>query len=266
MQDTNSAPAAPEAGRFATTHWATVLAAGQADTVQATPALAELCRIYWFPLYVYVRRRGWSEEEAKDLTQGFFEHLLATEALAKASPDRGRFRSFLLKSLQHFLANEHRHARRLRRGGGQVMVALDDTAETRYQIEPFHTLTPEDLFERRWALALIAEALRRLRADYQAAGLSALHAELEPTLTGMGPNRSLAQIGEHLGMSEAAVKVAAHRLRKRFGHTLRAMIQDTLANPADAEEVLRHLQAILAGGLTTLGATPSAGNLETKTG
>lgn len=252
MNNQDDTAALREAGSFVTTHWGTVLAAGTARSPEATRALSQLCRVYWHPLYVYLRRRGFSEEDAKDHTQGFFEHLLARHDLAKADPERGRFRSFLLKSLQHYVANEQRDARRLKRGAGQPVASLDETAETRYQAEPGHDLTPEKLYERRWAMTVINTALQKLREEYSAAGQTALSQELEGILTG-SEDSHLGEIGRRLGLSEGAVKVAAHRFRKRFGKALRECIQETVSTPGEVDDELRHLQAILQEGLTTIG-------------
>jgi len=241
-----------ESDRFASTHWTQVLAAGSEDSEQARAALAQICQGYWYPLYAYLRHRGLDEDEAKDVTQGFFEHLLANREIAKADPARGRFRSFLLKSLQHYLANRRRDAERLKRGGGQAIVSLDDSAETRYRQDPGHDLTPDKLYERRWAMAVIAQALRRLREDYSATGQASLYEALAGTLTGAGGQTSLAETGRGLGLSEGAVKVAAHRLRKRFGRALRGVILDTVGGAAEVDVELGHLQAILQEGLTTI--------------
>lgn len=265
MNDQDHVATRADTGSFATTQWGMVLAAGTAESPEAAKALSRLCQAYWYPLYAYVRHRGFDEHEAKDLTQGFFEQFLARNDLAKADPKRGRFRSFLLKSMQHFLANEQRHARRLKRGGGQPAVSLDDTAETRYRVEPYHNLTPDKLYERRWAMTLINRALQRLREDYAAAGQAALCQELEGLLTGTGGG-SLAEIGQRLGLSEGAVKVASHRLRKRFGKVLREVILDTVPSPEEVDAELRDLQAIIQDGLTTIGPPSPPCNLSPPKG
>jgi RNA polymerase sigma-70 factor (ECF subfamily) len=255
-----------ETASFTTTQWGLVLAAGNTESPAAAQALAQLCQTYWYPLYAYVRHRGFDEHAAKDLTQGFFEQLLARNDLAKADPERGRFRSFLLKSLQHYIANEQRNARRLKRGGGQPVVALDDTTETRYRVEPFHELTQDKLYERRWAMAVISRALQRLRDDYAAADQTSLCQELEGALTGSSRGGRLAEIGQRLGLSESAVKVTTHRLRKRFGKMLREVILDTVPDVAEVDTELRHLQAILQEGLTTITLPSPPSNLSPPTG
>ena len=171
MPDHASDPLVADAGQFATTRWSVVLAAGQDDSALALAALETLCRAYWYPLYAYVRRRGHGEHDAKDLTQGFFEHLLRREALGAVAPGRGKFRSFLLASLNPFLADQHDRQRAQKRGGGQPDFSLDALeAERRYQIEPADEETPEKLFERRWAMAVIDGAMARLEQEFASAG------------------------------------------------------------------------------------------------
>lgn len=233
---------------FVTTHWSVVLTAGRSDTTRARDALARLCQAYWHPLYAYVRRLGNSPPDAQDLTQEFFARLLAKNYLAAADESRGRFRSFLLTALKHFLANEWDKARAQKRGGGQVPIPIDfNTAETSCGFEPADTTTAEKIYERRWALTLLEQVLRRLREEYVHAGREKLFEQLKPTLTEASRTVRYAEIATRLGMSEGAVKVAVHRLRQRYREVLRAEIADTVASPAEVEDELRNLFAALAG-------------------
>lgn len=228
-------------GRFATTRWSLVLAAGRRASPEADRALAALCGTYWYPLYAFARRRGLDAEEARDRTQGFFARLLETEGLAAADRSRGRFRSFLLASFSHFLANEWDRRRARKRGGGRPTLALDfASGESRYGSEPSHDATPERLFERRWALALLDRALGRLEAEYRAAGKADLFDALRPALAG-DRGTPYAELAARLGTTEGAVKVAAHRLRGRCREAVRAEIAETVATEADIDDELRHL-------------------------
>jgi RNA polymerase sigma-70 factor (ECF subfamily) len=233
---------------FVTTHWSVVLTAGRSDTTLARDALARLCQTYWHPLYAYVRRLGHSPPDAQDLTQEFFARLLAKNYLAAADESRGRFRSFLLAALKHFLANEWDKASAQKRGGGQIPISIDPgSAETACSFEPADTTTPEKIYERRWALTLLDQVLRRLREEYVRAGREKLFEQLKPTLTEASRTVRYAEIAARLGMSEGAVKVAVHRLRLRYREVLRAEIADTVASPAEVEDELRNLFAALAG-------------------
>ena len=232
---------------FVTTHWSLVLTAGRNDTVRAHDALAKLCATYWYPLYAYVRRRGRSPEDAQDLTQEFFARLLERNWLERADQEKGRFRSFLLSAMNHFLADEWDKARAQKRGGGVTPLPLQfDTAETRYTHEPADKVTPEQNFERRWALTLLDEVLRRLRAEYVEEGRAELFAALHPCLVGDRTAQPYAELAEKLGVSEGTVKAAVHRLRQRYRQVLRAEIAQTVAGPGEVDEELRHLFAILA--------------------
>ncbi|MGD0252586.1 MAG: sigma-70 family RNA polymerase sigma factor [Verrucomicrobiota bacterium] len=233
---------------FVTTHWSVVLTAARSDTTRARAALENLCQTYWPPLYAYVRRRGYSPEDAQDLTQTFFARLLERNAVAGVDPAKGRFRSFLLASLKHFLANEWDKAKAQKRGGGQVMIPLDiKSAENSGGFEPADNLTAENIFERRWALTLLEQVLRRLRAEYVRAGRENLFEQLKPTLTETSRTVAYAEIAIRLGTTEGAVKVAVHRLRQRYREVLRAEIADTVANPGEVEDEIRNLFAALAG-------------------
>ena len=231
-----------------TTHWSVVMAAGTADTSRARDALARLCQTYWHPLYAYVRRLGYSPHDAQDLTQEFFARLLAKKVLAGADESRGRFRSFLLTALKHFLANEWDKARAQKRGGGVVPISIDPAAaETGCSFEPADPTTADKIFERRWAMTLLDCVLRRLRQEYVASGRENLFEQLKPTLTEASRAVRYADIAVRLGSSEGAVKVAVHRLRQRYRELLRAEIGETVSTPGEVEDELRSLFAALAG-------------------
>jgi RNA polymerase sigma factor (sigma-70 family) len=243
--------AAPAHDRFLTTQWSMVLAAGGSasdDPAQAL-ALATLCELYWYPLYAFVRRRGYDPDAAQDLTQAFFARVIEKAYLRDATPTRGRFRSFLLGSFKHFLANEWDHARALKRGGGHIVLPLDvelGDGESRYRLEPIDDETPEHLFERQWALALLARVLARLREENEQAGKLAQFDALKPVLTGEPIDETYAQLGDRLGMSEGAVKVAVHRLRRRMRVLLEEEIARTVADPRDADDEIQHLFEVLS--------------------
>ena len=231
-----------------TTHWSLVVSAGGNDTTHARNALEKLCRAYWFPIYAFVRRQGHSPHDAQDLTQGFFARLLGKKYLAGADPVKGRFRSFLLASLKHFLANEWDKTRAQKRGGGQILIPIDvATAETSCGIDPADNVTAEKIFERRWALTLLEQVLRRLRAEYVSDGRGNLFEQLKPTLTEASRSVRYAEIAAQMGTSEGAVKAAVHRLRLRYREVLRAEIADTVAGPGEVEDEIRNLFAALAG-------------------
>ncbi len=233
---------------FATTRWTVVLAAGQSDTTQAQAALENLCRTYWYPLYAYVRRCGHSPPDAQDLTQEFFARLLERRWVERADRQKGKFRSFLLASLNHFLADEWDRARAQKRGGGAPLIPLQlDTAETRYGHEPADPVTPEQNFERRWALALLEEVLRRLAEEYRQDGRAELFAALNPCLVGDRAAQPYADLAVKLGVSEGTVKSAVHRLRQRYRQLLHEEIAHTVTGPGEVEEELRHLFSVLAG-------------------
>ncbi len=234
------------AARFATTHWSIVLAAGRTSSPDSRRALTTLCETYWYPAYAYVRRRGHSREEAQDLTQEFFLRLLEKELLLTVDPRRGKFRSFLLASLKNFLANERRDARARKRGGGRVHLSLDfQSAEDRYSLEPTHELTPERIYERRWALTLLEQSLSKLRQDFTRSGKSDLFDQLRVFLGGEGQKVSYKEVAEKLGMTEGAVKVSAHRLRRRCREILREEIGQTVVGSEEVDDELRHLFSAL---------------------
>jgi RNA polymerase sigma-70 factor (ECF subfamily) len=234
--------------QFATTRWSVVLAAGESGTPGSREALARLCETYWYPLYAFARRWGHTADEAQELTQEFFARLLEKHYLGDVRPERGRFRSFLLASLKHFLLNERDRVLAQKRGGGQPPIPLEiETAEGRYRLEPIETTTPETIFERRWALTLLDRVVRRLGDEYADSDRTRLFAALKGFLTGQGDTPKYAEVASALGMTDGAVKVAVHRLRRRFGELLRDEIADTVADPADVDDEIRYLFKVLGG-------------------
>ena len=228
--------------RFATTRWSLVIAAGGTDSQEVRPAMGHLIERYWYPLYAFVRRKGRDAEEAFDMTQEFLLRLLDRNFLASADPSKGRFRTFLLTALERFLIDEWRRETRERRGGGRTILSLSPVdAEDRYRLEPADTATPESIYERRWALALLEQALRRLREECTAAGRQELFRAVEPLLSGEDSGRPYAAIATGLEMTEGALKTAIHRLRRRFAVILRAEIAETVARPEDVDEEVQHL-------------------------
>jgi RNA polymerase sigma factor (sigma-70 family) len=225
-----------------------VLAAGRNDTTRAHDALAKLCQAYWHPLYAYVRRRGYTPEDAQDLTQGFFAHLLARNAVATVHPDKGRFRSFLLASLNHFLSDEWDKTRAQKRDAGKTISFDTQTAETWLNQLPAQNLTPEQAFERRWALSLLEQVYRKLEDEHRQQGKDVLFDALRMTLAGPGNATPYAELARQLGMTEAAVKVTVHRLRQRYRALLRETIAETVTTRDEVEDELRYLVRILAGG------------------
>jgi RNA polymerase sigma-70 factor (ECF subfamily) len=235
-------PPHPPTSSFVPTRWTMVLAAASPTTDPLSQrALAELAQAYWFPLYAYARRRGLSAPDAEDLIQSFFSTLLEKKFLTAVDPAKGRFRSFLLAALQHFLSNEFDKANAHKRGGSLHILPLETgTAESRYLHEPATDLTPEKLFERRWALALLDRVLLHLESQYAARNEAALFSALKPLLTA-APLDSYADIAASFHMNEGAVKTAAHRLRRRYRDLLREEIAHTVASPAEIEDEITHL-------------------------
>jgi RNA polymerase sigma factor (sigma-70 family) len=227
---------------FATTQWSVVLAAG-GDTSRAAPALAKLCSGYWYPIYAFIRRQGRNAHDAQDLTQGFFAELIERESLAGVVKDRGRFRTWLLAVLKHFLANEWHRTQRKKRGGGAVIVSLDDEAERRFLAEPIDPSTAEKLFDRSWALTLVDRALSQLENEWRDSGKRDQFQILKGTLT--GERAAYPELAQRLGLSESNVRVTVHRLRGRYRDLLRSEISQTVAFPGDAEDELRQLFAAL---------------------
>jgi RNA polymerase sigma-70 factor (ECF subfamily) len=238
---------AGRAAAFVTTRWSVVLAAGRSDTTRAQAALEKLCRAYWYPLYAYARRRGYTVEDAQDLTQEFFARVLEHHWLARADQAKGRFRTFLLTAMERFLANEWAKVRALKRGGGRRNIPIQlDTAETRYGVEPADTRTPEQSFEQQWALSLLEEVVNQLEAEFRARNQADLFAVLKPCLVGQRESQPYAELAANLGMEEGAVKVAVHRLRQRYRELLRAEISNTVASPGEVDAEMRHLFNVLA--------------------
>jgi RNA polymerase sigma-70 factor (ECF subfamily) len=226
-----------------------VLAAGRSADAQAAAALEQLCRTYWYPLYAYVRRRGYGREDAQDLTQGFILQLLARKSFARVNPSRGRFRSFLLAGLNYFLVDERIRAQAQKRGGGQVTLSFVDTREAnaRYRLEPVDDSSPDKLFERRWALALLGQVLARLEQEFCAAGKADLFERLRAHLVAKAGEETYAEAAAALDMTDEAVKKAVHRMRQRYYELFREEIAHTVANAAEVEDEMRHLCAVMAG-------------------
>ena len=239
------------AAGFHTTHWSIVLACGgEADTQQARDALAQLFKSYWYPLYAYVRRRGYNEHDAEDLVQAFCVHLQEKHALAKADPLRGKFRTFLLSSLQNFLANEHVRANAQKRGGGENFVFIDaETAHERYRAEPTHASTPDAIFEKRWAHALLEQTLSGLRSDFSRRGKERLFDGLSPFLTSDAREESYQSAANRLGLPLSAIKTSVHRMRQDYRSRLREEIGRTVATPQEIDEELLHLRKVLASAV-----------------
>ena len=219
-----------------------VAGAQTTDPGRARDALEVLCQTYWFPLYAYVRRKGYGEHDAQDLTQGFFERLLARDFLANVAREKGKFRSFLLASMNHYLNDEYARRQRLKRGGGHKIISLDQsTAEERYLLEPPDHLTPEHLFEKQWVLTLLEMVLNQLRDDYVAQGKGDLFDKLKVFLTAGESAIPFAQLAETLEMTETATRMAASRLRKRYRNLLREEIAHTVSRPEEIDEEVQHL-------------------------
>jgi RNA polymerase sigma-70 factor (ECF subfamily) len=235
---------------FDTTHWSVILAARRRSAPEeAREALAALCSTYWYPLYAFVRRKGYNADEAQDLVQGFFARLLEKDDLQDVDPAKGRFRSFLMAACSHFLANRRDYERaRKRGGGGRAILSIDAVeAERRYDREPSHTLTPERLYLRRWATTLLDSVLARLQREMADAGKAAQFEALKPALLGESDAESYRRLGAAAGLSEGAARVAAHRLRNRYRELLREEVGRTLADPAEVEQEIRDLFAALGG-------------------
>lgn len=237
---------------FDTTHWSVVLQAGASDSPQAAEALASLFRAYWYPLYAYVRRQGHGFADAQDLTQEFFARLLERDYLRMADRNRGRFRTFLLTSLKHFLINEWKRANREKRGSGQKILSLDEEmAESRYTAEPAVDRPPDALYDRGWAAVLLDRALVALRTELAQSGKLDLFDRLKVFVWGEKNALTYAAMAEQLGMTEGAVKVAVHRLRQRYGALLRAEVAQTVRTPVEVDEELRYLISVIRNGLAT---------------
>ena len=238
---------APRRSPFLTTQWSIVVAAGQGDSTEAREAMATLCRSYWHPLYAYVRRRGYSAHDAEDLTQGFFARLLERDDVATVRRENGKFRSFLLGAMNHYLSDEWDKARAKKRGGGKVMLLDFTAAESAYLHHAIdESATPDQLYDQRWAITVLEEVQRRLRREHECEGKAGWFDALRFTLMGERGHPSYAELSRRLGTTEGAVKVAAHRLRRRYRRLLRELIAETVSTPEEIEEELRHLLRALA--------------------
>jgi RNA polymerase sigma-70 factor (ECF subfamily) len=232
---------------FATTHWSVILAAGHGSAAGAREALERLCRVYWYPLYAHVRHRGHSGEDAQDLTQAFFAHLLEKERFSLADPARGKFRTFLLAALDHFLVNEWHRLHAEKRGGGQRLLSLDhDAAEQRLSVEPATHETPDRLFEKRWAAALLDKVLADLGEECQGIGKGDFFAAARGFLWGDHDPVSGAELAARFGLTESATKSAIHRLRRRYRTLLRSEVGRTVSTPEEIDGELRDLIAVLS--------------------
>ncbi len=229
-------------GRFRTTRWSVVVAAGADPGSEGRVALESLCSAYWYPLYAFARRRGEGVETAQDLVQGFFATLLEKDYLAQADRDRGRFRTFLITAYCNYASKERDRASAQKRGGGRLPISLDVAAgEARYAAEPADDRTPERVFERRWALTVLDRVLDALRTEFTTSGRGALFDALLPFVADASAQRPYREIGGEIGMTEGAVKVSVHRLRKRYRHLLRSAVAETVGDDADVDDELRHL-------------------------
>lgn len=228
--------------RFRTTCWSAVLSAADSDTALASSSLNSLCEWYWFPVYAYARRTGSGPDEAQDLAQGFFLHLIEKRDFSTASPQRGRFRSYLLASFRHYMSNQRDRAQAQKRGGGETILPLDfSDAEKRYLTEPADNRTPEKLYERRWVMALLERVLGQLRSEFEADRKLALFDAIKPVLTGEGIEKPYREVAAENAMSESAVKVFVHRLRQRYKQLLREAVADTVATPGECEDEIQFL-------------------------
>ena len=235
-------------GAFSTTHWSAVLQAGREFSPEAQEALETLCRRYWYPLYVHVRRLGWGPDDAQDLTQQFFTRFLERRYFERADPERGRFRSFLLTSLKHFLTDEWEKLRTQKRGGGQRSISWDGVdPEDRYRLEPAEHLTPDRIYEKRWAGILLENVLNQLKVEYEKAGRAGEFDQLKSCVWGDGDAGTYGELAVRMKVGENAVKVAVHRLRKRFREQLRLEVLKTVSSPEEVDAELRHLRQLLSG-------------------
>jgi len=233
---------------FATTHWSVVLSAADSRSATAQEALEKLCRTYWYPIYAYLRRRGGGEHDAQDLTQGFFAQLLERRSIQSVEREKGKFRSFLLASLNYYVADERDRANAQKRGGGREVLSLDvQEAEQRYRLEPVDERSPEKIFEHRWAMALLDQVLVRLGQEFAEAGKRELFERLQAFLVEGTGERTYAEVAREMGMTEEAVKKAAQRIRQRYHQLFREEIAQTVASPAEVDEELRHLCQVLNG-------------------
>lgn len=236
------------AAGFATTRWSLVLAAGHRSSPDSRAALESLCEAYWYPLYAYVRRRVSDVNEAQDLTQAFFAELLEKNLAGSATPERGRFRAFLLTSLKHFLSKQWVKARAQKRGGGRAPIPLDfEVGDSRYRIEPCAGLTPEQLYDRQWAVTLLGQIMERLESEFVRGGRAKQFELLREFIIGEHSGTTYSAVAAKLNMAEAAARMAAHRMRRRYRDLLREEIAQTVAGPEDVDDEIRNLFATLAG-------------------
>ncbi len=246
-ESTDTGSNAADTSQFATTHWSVVLAARSPQSTRYHAALETLCQTYWFPLYAFLRRRGHDKHQAEDCIQGFFANLLEKRGLRLVDPKGGKFRSFMLVALKHFLADQRGRERAQKRGGGWKALSLNfENAESQYALEPTHNLTPEKLFERSWALTVLERTMAQLKDESVSDGKQRLFDRLKVCLLGVGDSTSYRRMGADLDMSEGAVKVAVHRLRKRYRELLRHEILQTVASADQAEEEIQNLFTALA--------------------
>ncbi|MHC4742646.1 MAG: RNA polymerase sigma factor [Planctomycetota bacterium] len=246
-ENINPGPTPHDAGRFATTHWSVVRAAGRPDSVHYRQALETLCQTYWFPLYAYLRRHGNNANRAEEYTQAFFAHLLEKESVRLADPSRGKFRSFLLASLKHFLSDLHDYEHAKKRGGGKQIFSLDfENAETQYALEPADRLNADKLFDRSWAMTVLDRAMTRLQDEAKDEKKKKLFEELKVYLTAGKDAASYGEVAERIGMSEGTVRVAVHRLRKRYREVLRDEIAQTVSSEEEIDQEIRDLFTALA--------------------
>jgi len=247
LSDSESQASSEEFRVFNTTHWSVVLRATNSNAKDSAAALQQLCSTYWYPLYAYVRRRGYSHEDAEDLTQGFFSVILAKNYLERADQNRGRFRTFLLRSIENFVCNEWDRASAKKRGGGQEIISWEEQdAEGRYLNEPVESLTPERIFEKLWASTLLGMVLRKLREEFTIGGHVELFEALKPHLWSDEPGLRYADLAARLGMTVVAVKVTVHRLRHRYRNLLREEIAHTVANSDEIDDEIRHLISVMS--------------------
>ena len=240
-------PSSRPPGLFATTHWSVIVAAGEGDSAQATEALEKLCRTYWYPLYACVRRRGYQPQNAQDLTQGFFTALLTGKHWMQANRERGRFRTFLLTAFDNYLHNEHDRATALKRGGAHEIVSWEEhMAEGRYAQEPVGGLSPEQIYEKRWAATLLERVLARLREESIHATRLELFDQLKPHLWGEDEATPYAQLATRFDLSVSAIKVTVHRLRRRYRELLREEIAQTVADPAEIDGEIQYLIRVMS--------------------
>jgi RNA polymerase sigma-70 factor (ECF subfamily) len=234
------------AGHFTATHWSQVLQAARDQSPQAATALDKLCRTYWFPLYAFVRRQGYGVADAQDLTQEFFARFLKKNFLASVDREKGKFRSFLLAAMKHFLANEWDRLKAEKRGGRQQFISIDgQETEQRYQLEPASDENPEQIFDRRWALTVLDQALGRLKEQYAADGKEAQFGQLKRFLSNEANEKAYATAAVQLQMTPGAVTVAVHRLRQHYRNCLRAEIAQTVSSPGDLDDEMRHLFGVV---------------------